>query len=171
MKLNVIMLQFVHIRRGSLLCTYYVCPMFRCVYISWCYLLFRTRTDHLRSVTVSIFLTVIECKLSNIQICRHTRVAGTKIVPSRSSGWLTPPPSPPPCVVASSSPRSRLLFSCIQSLDRIKCYLFPCSNTAFIGSDFDGTIFLPATVAASAYRQICKACKESSSRSINDELL
>jgi hypothetical protein len=37
-------------------------------------------------------------------------------------------------------------FSCTLSVNGIKCCLFPCGNTAFIGSDLDGTIFMPATI-------------------------
>jgi hypothetical protein len=66
----------------------------------------------------------------------------SKIVPWTSSGWLTPP-LPTPCVVASF-PMHSFPFGCTLYVDRI--VLFPYGNTAFISSDLEGTIFLPATI-------------------------
>ena len=49
-----------------------------------------------------------------------------------------------PAFLPALPPRRSFPYSC--TLDRIKCSLLPCGNTAFIGSDIDGTIFVPAIV-------------------------
>jgi hypothetical protein len=60
---------------------------------------------------------------------------------------LTHTPAPRlPALLPVLPPRRSFPFSCALSVDRIKCGLFPCGNTAFIGSDLDGTIFVPAII-------------------------
>jgi hypothetical protein len=65
---------------------------------------------------------------------------------------LTHTPAPRrPALLPVLSPRRSFPFSCTLSVDRIKCCLFPCGNTAFIGSDLDGTSFVPATIVVLDY--------------------
>jgi hypothetical protein len=73
----------------------------------------------------------------------YATVGGTKIVPPRSGGWLTPLL---PLLLPVLPPRHSLPFSCTLSVSRIKCSVFPCGNAVIMGSDLHRTIFVTATI-------------------------